>query len=1043
MRASRTAADHHCIAFHGKLDLSSLRTTQQRNRGHAVRVPGMHGLLQARAVLRSLTPGTLRHLYRNAMQMEVDFFNAQPDVSSAPSVGMLVIDFDDTCTVTDTTSLVFNTAIDATVEATQESERTAVRKRLEAMRDQLVQNYVQEQQRLYSELIPEGGGSSNEAGQQKAFVEALSDFDRRMNQVVVDSAILQGIPEGRLTAAGQLIGLQPGCLTVLSRAQQLGVPTHVVSVNYSSKMVQAALRRSRLNPIISEASDSSQPRDIVIHANELSYKDGFSTGDIIRRVQGGSDKDALMMQLMQQSSSAHTPPNSSNNHGSADESKLAVYVGDSPSDFAPLLRADLGIVVGQNKLLRRVAKAQGVKLKPLTAAPANGHAEPLSLYEAESWAAIGAFLFGPDPSKALTPHPSTQEGTNAVKVPRVLTVAGSDSGGGAGIQADLKTYQARGVFGASAISALTAQNTRGVKGVHTVPSQHLSDQMEAVLSDIGADVIKTGMLPTAEAVEAVAEQVQRHQVSALVVDPVLVATSGDSLAGSEVAQALKTHLFPLATVITPNLPEASALLGGQPVDDLDSMKQAAQELHKLGPKYILIKGGHLIEPPSSTHAQADPNNSTQSTGSSAAGHSGPSAPQTSPEATSAAHDSPAQSSEPAAAASCAEPEPPADASLSEKKNGHGGLSVGQELGDTQSDRHSAAAEQATNLPEGGGGGGGDHTAGAASPSNGSESNGSESKHHSGDTAVDVLFDGEEMHVLQAKRVHTQNTHGTGCTLASAIAAELAKGHQPLVAVQKAKAWLSSVLQASAAVHIGTGPHKPLNHGFETNDWAQQPVKPPSNLHKPALDYRLYAVTDPACNARCQRSNAEAVRQAIQGGVTLVQLREKDADGGAFIREAEQVMQVANESGVGVIINDRVDVALAVGAHGVHVGQNDIPARTARQLLGPGKVLGVSVKTVEQAQQAAADGADYLGAGAMFATATKDSSTITQETLQQICEAVDIPVVAIGGMNAANATSTLQAGCHGIAVVSAIFGAQDAVAAAQEIREAVDITLGNT
>lgn len=128
--------------------------------------------------------------------------------------------------------------------------------------------------------------------------------------------------------------------------------------------------------------------------------------------------------------------------------------------------------------------------------------------------------------------------------------------------------------------------------------------------------------------------------------------------------------------------------------------QAAQELHKLGPKYILIKGGHLIEPPSSTHAQADPNNSTQSTGSSAAGHSGPSAPQTSPEATSAAHDSPAQSSEPAAAASCAEPEPPADASLSEKKNGHGGLSVGQELGDTQSDRHSAAAEQATNLPEG-------------------------------------------------------------------------------------------------------------------------------------------------------------------------------------------------------------------------------------------------------------------------------------------------------------------------------------------------------
>ncbi|KAL3147593.1 hypothetical protein ABBQ38_014645 [Trebouxia sp. C0009 RCD-2024] len=145
-------------------------------------------------------------------------------------------------------------------------------------------------------------------------------------------------------------------------------------------------------------------------------------------------------------------------------------------------------------------------------------------------------------------------------------------------------------------------------------------------------------------------------------------------------------------------------------------------------------------------------------------------------------------------------------------------------------------------------------------------------------------------------------------------------------------------------------------------------------------------------------------------------------------------------GVGVIINDSVDVALAVGAHGVHVGQDDIPARTARQLLGPGMMLGVSVKTVKQV---ATDGADYLGAGAMFATATKDSSTITQETSQHICKAVDISVVAIGGMNAANATSTLQAGCHGMAVVSANLGAQDAVAAAQEIREAVNHALGNT
>ncbi|DBB00608.1 TPA: hypothetical protein ACH3X3_002298 [Trebouxia sp. C0006] len=934
----------------------------------------MHGLQRAKAFMQTIRKGTLRKLYRTAMQMEVDFFSAQPGTGPPPAIRMLVVDFDDTCTATDTTSQIFNTATSATVESSAESEKADVQNRLGTLKDKLVQNYVHEQQKLYAELLPEGATNPDAIDQQKAtaFVDALTQFDRRMNQVVVDSGILKGIPQGRLKAAGEQIGLQAGCLTVLTRAQQAGVPTHVVSVNYSTEMVKAALQRGSLNIVTAEGVSAEERHDVVIHANELTYEQGISTGDIIRRVQGGSDKDALMSELMHHSSQAKAD-STDGADANAEASKLAVYIGDSSSDFAPLLRADVGIVVGQNKRLRQVAKAHGVKLLPLTIAPASGRGEEGALYEAESWAAIGAFLFGPDPSKALTPHPGSGPGAKTgIKVPRVMTVAGSDSGGGAGIQADLKTYQARGVFGTSAISALTAQNTRGVRGVSTVPTQHLSDQMEAVLSDIGADVVKTGMLPTPEAVMAVADAVRAHKVSTLVVDPVLVATSGDSLAGSEVAQALKTYLFPLATIITPNLPEASALLGNRRVSDLPTMKQAAKDLHKLGPQYVLIKGGHLITAPS------DPNRSSSDSQPSPA-----SAPSHTPSASSAAQDSEsasansaAQDSESAAASSAAQDsesasaqdhdtaqddthdsdqpvsELNADSSLEEAHLQQQASSqhTDTDRAEQKTAQHNGASESAT---------------GKASPSGDPAE-----KHESDAPAIDVLYDGHEIHVLESKRVHTHNTHGTGCTLASAIAAELAKGREPLTAVQRAKAWLGEALQASAPLHIGRGPHRPLNHGFETTDWGQQ--KAPLDLQKPSLDLRLYAVTDPACNTRCQRSNAEAVRQAVEGGVTLVQLREKSTDGGAFVHEAQQLVDFTRPAGVGLIVNDRVDVALAVGADGVHVGQDDIPAKAARALLGPHKILGVSVKTVEQAQQAAADGADYLGAGASHVVAMQCS-----------------------------------------------------------------------
>lgn len=175
---------------------------------------------------------------------------------------------------------------------------------------------------------------------------------------------------------------------------------------------------------------------------------------------------------------------------------------------------------------------------------------------------------------------------------RILTIAGSDSGGGAGIQADLKTITVLGGYGMSAITALTAQNTVGVQGVHPVPVDFIKMQMESVLSDYGVDAAKTGMLATPEIVTAVAEQIKKYHIPLLVVDPVMVAKSGDILLSKDARATVKDVLLPLAHVVTPNLPEASVLCGF-PVEDLATMKQAAKKIHHLGPRHVLIKGGHL------------------------------------------------------------------------------------------------------------------------------------------------------------------------------------------------------------------------------------------------------------------------------------------------------------------------------------------------------------------------------------------------------------------------------------------------------------------
>ena len=258
---------------------------------------------------------------------------------------------------------------------------------------------------------------------------------------------------------------------------------------------------------------------------------------------------------------------------------------------------------------------------------------------------------------------------------RVLTIAGSDSGGGAGIQADLKTIAANGCYGMSVITALTAQNTLGVSGIHAVPVDFVRAQLDAVLPDIGCDAVKIGMLFSAELIRTVAEGLRRHGVQRIVLDPVMVAQSGDKLVQDEAIDALKQYLIPHADLITPNLPEAAVLLG-RDIGTAEEIRQAAVELAGLGCGAVIIKGGHL---PS---------------------------------------------------------------------------------GDCDDCLYLAAEKRMITFP--------------------------------------------------GKRVATTNNHGTGCTLSSAIAANMAKGAAVEEAVRRAKEYITAAIAAGAAYKIGNG-HGPVHH----------------------------------------------------------------------------------------------------------------------------------------------------------------------------------------------------------------------------------------
>ncbi len=262
----------------------------------------------------------------------------------------------------------------------------------------------------------------------------------------------------------------------------------------------------------------------------------------------------------------------------------------------------------------------------------------------------------------------------AARIANVLTIAGSDPSGGAGIQADLKTFSALGAYGMSVVTALTAQNTEGVRAIHDVPAAFIGAQIDAVFEDIRVDAVKLGMLSQPAVIAVVAERLERYRPRWLVLDPVMVAKGGDRLLQLDAIAALRERLLPLASVITPNLPEAGVLLDQAPAASEPHMIEAAAALRALGSQAVLLKGGHLA---------------------------------------------------------------------------------------------------------------------------------------TGD-AVDVLDDGGEPMVLAAPRIATRNTHGTGCTLSSALATLLARGRPLRQAVRAAKAYITGAIQAADQLSVGHG-HGPVHH----------------------------------------------------------------------------------------------------------------------------------------------------------------------------------------------------------------------------------------
>ncbi len=452
----------------------------------------------------------------------------------------------------------------------------------------------------------------------------------------------------------------------------------------------------------------------------------------------------------------------------------------------------------------------------------------------------------------------------------VLSVAGSDPSGGAGIQADLRTFAMAGVNGSAAITALTAQTRKSVNAVNLVSPEVVASQIDAAFADSEIDAVKTGMLGNSGIVRATVDALTRHGARNVVVDPVLASSSGTALLDATGTEVLRRDLLPNATIVTPNIHEAGVLLGAPMPTTVDGMRDAARRICELGVRWAVVTGGHV---------------------------------------------------------------------------------------------------------------------------------------DSGGECVDVLSNGEETYELRTTRIAGDGIHGSGCRYSAALAAALARGADMPSACAEAQRFVASEIRAL----VGT---------------------------KPTLG-RLYLVATPRVNMNGFEFVAR-IRAAIEGGVDVLQLRCKELEGAPYCRLAERVGAIATTANIPFIINDRVDVALAVNADGVHLGQRDLPVELARRVL-PHAIIGRSSHEAAHATHAIIERADYFAVGPVWETPTKPGRKAAGVKYVREVSAlnVSIPWYAIGGINTENVREVIEAGATRIAVVRAILDARDPAVAASALKAALD------
>lgn len=478
-----------------------------------------------------------------------------------------------------------------------------------------------------------------------------------------------------------------------------------------------------------------------------------------------------------------------------------------------------------------------------------------------------------------------------------LTIAGSDSSGGAGIQADIKTMSANGVFAMSILTAITAQSTQGVFDIEDISPSMIKKQINVIFDDIEVNVIKIGMVSKIESIKAIAEALKEiRSLPPIILDPVMVSKNGFSLLSKNAKETLVKDLFPLATLVTPNILEAEEIINRK-ISTVEDMKRATKEILNLGPKAVLIKGGHL----------------------------------------------------------------------------------------------------------------------------------------KGD-AIDVLYDGVEYTIFKGNRLSNNNTHGTGCTLSSAIASNIAKGYSLKKSVKYAKEYVTEAIKYGFSLGKGIGPthhfYKFYNNESRFIDkkekYEEKNNIPEKNNEKKdefnLKEKKIYLITDYRLDFDML---IKKTKVALESGIRIIQYRAKEKSTRVMVEEAMVLKRICDDYNAVFIVNDRVDIALAVNAHGVHLGQDDMKVSIARKILGNEKIIGKTAHNEKEAIEAMEEGADYLGVGALYKSKSKDNTVnLAVKTLKKVRKITDKPIYGIGGITALNITGDIKKNIDGVAIISAILDSKN-------------------